>query len=50
MAIENNIFWFRIKTITGSVLSKSRSLLEDVDTNVVERFNSIVAKFVGGKE
>ncbi|GBP69097.1 hypothetical protein EVAR_87376_1 [Eumeta japonica] len=25
------------------------SLLEDVDTNVVERFNSVVAKIVGGK-
>lgn len=49
MEIERNIFWLRIKTIVGSVLSKWRSLLEDVDTNVVERFNSIVAKFVGGK-
>lgn len=49
MEIESNIFWLRIKTIVGSVLSKWRSLIEDVDTNVVERFNSIVAKFVGGK-
>ncbi|GBP90191.1 hypothetical protein EVAR_64173_1 [Eumeta japonica] len=49
MEIENTMFWFRLKAIIGSVLSKSESLLEDVDTNVVERFNSVVAKIVGGK-
>ncbi|XP_045484036.1 uncharacterized protein LOC123689155 isoform X1 [Pieris rapae] len=49
MEIENTIFWFRIKMIIQTIISKSRSLLEDVDTNVVERFNSVIAKIVGGK-
>ncbi|CAK1590870.1 unnamed protein product, partial [Parnassius mnemosyne] len=47
--LEHSTFWFRLKVILNSVASKSRSLLEDVDTNAVERFNSVVAKFVGGK-
>ncbi|KAJ8732007.1 hypothetical protein PYW08_014737 [Mythimna loreyi] len=47
--IENTTIWFRIKMIIQSVLSKSRSMLEDVDTNTVECFNSVVAKIVGGK-
>lgn len=33
--IETTTFWFRLQTIYRSVISKSRSLLEDVDTNVV---------------
>lgn len=49
MEIKNTTFWFRIQTILQSLLSKSRSLLEDVDTNSVERFNSVIAKVVGGK-
>lgn len=47
--VEHSALWFRLKVILQSVASKSRSLLEDVDTNSVERFNSIIAKFVGGK-
>lgn len=49
MKIENTMFWFRIQSIIQSVASKSRSLLEDVDTNTVERFNSAIAKVIGGK-
>lgn len=41
--------WFRIKTIVTFVAAKSRSLINDADSNRVECFNSIVAKFVGGK-
>ncbi|GBP21564.1 hypothetical protein EVAR_9749_1 [Eumeta japonica] len=37
------------RVIINSVASKSRSLLENVDTNTVERLNSVIAKFVGGK-
>lgn len=47
--LENSTFWFRLKVILNSVAETSRSLLEDVDTNAVERFNSIIAKFFGGK-
>lgn len=47
--IEHSALWFRLKVILQSVASKCRSLLEDVDTNPVERFNNIVAKFMGGK-
>ncbi|CAG4930765.1 unnamed protein product [Parnassius apollo] len=32
-----------------TVASKSQSLVEDVDTNAAERFNSVIAKMVGGK-
>lgn len=42
-------FWCRMKSILQSVISKSRSLVEDIDTNVVKCFNSVVAKIVGGK-
>lgn len=49
MEIKSTTFWFRIQTILQSLLSKSRSMLEDVDTNAVERFNSVIAKVVGGK-
>lgn len=42
-------FWLKIKAIVGCVASHSRSLINDVDSNDVERFNGIVAKFVGGK-
>lgn len=41
--------WAQIRSIAGSVASQARSLIEDVDSNVVERFNSVIAKFVGGK-
>ncbi|XP_038218891.1 uncharacterized protein LOC119837392 [Zerene cesonia] len=47
--IENSVFWFRVRVIINSVASNSRSLYEDVDTNTVERLNSVIAKFVGGK-
>lgn len=33
----------------SNVASHSPSLIHNVDSNAVERYNSIVAKFVGGK-
>ncbi|XP_064211833.1 uncharacterized protein LOC103314328 [Tribolium castaneum] len=39
----------QIQNILRTLASHSRSLLCDVDNNVVEGFNSIVAKFIGGK-
>ncbi|CAG9135197.1 unnamed protein product [Plutella xylostella] len=47
--IENSTFMFRLRAIVANVAAKARSLIEDVDTNSVERFNSVVAKYVGGK-
>lgn len=47
--VQNSTFLFRVKAIIATAANKARSLIEDVDTNAVERFNSIIAKFVGGK-
>ncbi|KAL4721043.1 hypothetical protein ACJJTC_004139 [Scirpophaga incertulas] len=47
--IQNSTFLFRINAIISNVASKSRSLIEDVDTNAVECFNNVIAKFIGGK-
>lgn len=47
--IENSTFMFRLRAIVANVTAKARSHIEDVDTNSVERFNSVVAKYVGGK-
>lgn len=41
--------WQRISFITQNVASHARSLKQDVDSNIVERYHSIVAKYVGGK-
>ncbi|KAK4883412.1 hypothetical protein RN001_006731 [Aquatica leii] len=42
--------FFRLEQHLKMVWLNARSLLEDVDSNVVEHFNSIVAKHVGGKQ
>ncbi|CAD0205888.1 unnamed protein product [Chrysodeixis includens] len=47
--IQNSTFLFRLRAIVSTVAGKSRSLIENVDTNTVERFNNVIAKFVGGK-
>lgn len=47
--IQHSTFLFWVNAIKNTVASKARSLVENVDTNSVERFNSIVAKLVGGK-
>lgn len=43
--------WQRICSIVQNVAGHARSLLYDVDSNVVERFHSVVAKLakLGGK-
>lgn len=45
----SNSIWQRIKLITTQLAAHARSLIVDVDSNSVERYHSIVAKFVGGK-
>ncbi|CAG4967512.1 unnamed protein product [Parnassius apollo] len=47
--IQNSTFIFRMNAIISNVAAKSRSLVEDVDTNTVECFNSVIAKFIGVK-
>lgn len=51
--IDENLFsnsiWLRIKLMISQLAAHSRSLAVDVDSNSVERYHSIVAKFVGGK-
>lgn len=41
--------WQRIKINAANGTSHSRSLIEDVDSNAVEQFNSVIAKLVCGK-
>lgn len=38
-----------VTTLINRLARHTRSLILDVDSNAVERFNSIVAKMVGGK-
>ncbi|KAF2897613.1 hypothetical protein ILUMI_08561 [Ignelater luminosus] len=40
----------KLASIMYSLELNVRSLIQDVDSNVVEHFNSTVAKFVGGKQ
>ncbi|XP_047035378.1 uncharacterized protein LOC124641357 [Helicoverpa zea] len=47
--IRNSTFLFRINSIISNVAVKSRSLIENVNTNLVECFNNVIAKFIGGK-
>lgn len=47
--IQNSTFLFRVNAIISNVAAKSRSLIENVDTNTVECFNNVIAKFIGGK-
>ena len=47
--IQNSTFVFRLNAIISNVAAKSRSLIEDVDTNTVECFNNAIAKYIGGK-
>lgn len=47
--ILNGHLWQKIRFLTANVASNARSLIENVDSNVVERFNGVIAKFVGGK-
>lgn len=39
----------RLNEIISSISNHSRSLLEKVNSNIVEQFHAIIAKFVGGK-
>lgn len=41
--------WSRICTLISNLASHAPSLIHDIDSNTVERYNSIVAKLVGGK-
>lgn len=47
--LKMSSLWYRIQQIINTVASHSRSLIQDADSNIVECYNSIVAKFVGGK-
>ncbi|KAF9409839.1 hypothetical protein HW555_010917 [Spodoptera exigua] len=49
LTLKTCAIWHRIKFIVNTVASKARSLMHNSDSNKVESFNSIIAKFVGGK-
>lgn len=42
-------FYEAMNKILRSLARYSSSLLQDVDSNIVESFNSIISKFIGGK-
>ncbi|CAB3222618.1 unnamed protein product [Arctia plantaginis] len=43
-----SLLWQKIKTVAAQLADKAHSLIEDVDSNVVERFNGVIAKLVMG--
>ncbi|XP_063226423.1 uncharacterized protein LOC134533104 [Bacillus rossius redtenbacheri] len=47
--LEKNSLWSHIYKACQYLAAHSRSLIHDVDSNKVEQFNSIIAKFSGGK-
>ncbi|CAH2088144.1 unnamed protein product [Euphydryas editha] len=47
--VRNSTYWSKIQHILGIIATHSRSLINDFDSNAVEQFNSIIAKFVSGK-
>lgn len=49
LILKTCAIWHRIKFIVNTVAAKTRSLMHNCDSNKVESFNSIIAKFVGGK-
>ncbi|KAL0821591.1 hypothetical protein ABMA28_005043 [Loxostege sticticalis] len=41
--------WLRMTVITSALAAHARSLIQDSHSNIVESFNSTIAKFIGGK-
>lgn len=48
-SLKSSGLFGRVMEIVSCLADHTRSLLKDTNNNVVEQFNSIVAKFVGGK-
>lgn len=48
ISTDNN-FYLSMATIIRYLSRHSKSLIQDVDSNVVESYNSIIAKVIGGK-
>lgn len=47
--IYNTNLWQKISHCVNCTATQARSLIENVDSNIVESFNGVVAKLVGGK-
>lgn len=47
--LKTNGTFTEIEKSISRLVTNAESLLYDVDSNIVEKFNSIIAKFVGGK-
>ena len=47
--MKNSGVFSRIMDVLNSVSDHSKSLIQDVNNNAVEQYNSVIAKFVGGK-
>lgn len=46
---KNGIFGEIITTMRRYLLVQSKSLIQDLDSNIVESYNAIVAKCISGK-
>lgn len=47
--LRSSGLWLRITVIVSTLAGNARSLLHNHNSNIVESFNSTVAKFIGGK-
>lgn len=47
--IRGTELYFQLMSIMNSIADHSKSLLNDATNNIAEEFNSIIAKFLGGK-
>ncbi|CAG4957937.1 unnamed protein product [Parnassius apollo] len=47
--LANTVLWRKMSQIVSFLASNAKSLVFDVDSNPAETFNSVIAKYVGGK-
>lgn len=47
--LQNNIIFSKIMEANSRLVSNARSLVFCLDSNIVESFNGVIAKFIGGK-
>lgn len=47
--VANTILWRKMSQIILFLAANAKSLIYDVDSNLAETFNSVIAKYVGGK-
>lgn len=48
-SLQNTALWLKMSQSISYLASNAKSLIFDVDSNIAETFNSVIAKYVGGK-